>query len=120
MSDRPIEELNAGDEFRSSLVARADADNHGSPLWYGWALMDAFLAGIDYARSHATIDRASIIEECAKVADRECEDRRTFRAESGSFNSEWADEQEVRADTAALVAKRIRSLSSRPASEEGA
>lgn len=50
MNERPIEELIAGEAFRNTLVQRADADHHGAPLWYGWALMDAFLAGIDYAR----------------------------------------------------------------------
>jgi hypothetical protein len=50
MSDRPTEELLAGDEFRHSLHYRADAWHHNAPLWHGWAIMDAFLAGIDYAR----------------------------------------------------------------------
>lgn len=48
--DRPIEDLQAGDAFRSALVSRADGSRSGAPLWHGWALMDAFLAGIDYAR----------------------------------------------------------------------
>jgi len=50
---RPYSEIVAGDLYRSMLVPRADikADaNHGAPLWHGWAIMDAFLAGIDYAR----------------------------------------------------------------------
>lgn len=50
---RPHNEIVAGDLFRSMLIPRADvkADaNHGAPLWHGWALMAAFLAGIDYAR----------------------------------------------------------------------
>lgn len=52
MSDRPIAELEAGSAFRQELIERADArDSSGSPLWHGWAIMEAFLAGIDYARS---------------------------------------------------------------------
>lgn len=47
---RPVDELEAGDEFRQTMVAKADADNHGPPMWHGWAIMEAFLAGIDYAR----------------------------------------------------------------------
>lgn len=47
--ERPIEEIEAGDAFVKSLVPRADASNP-YPLWHGWAIMDAFLAGIDYAR----------------------------------------------------------------------
>lgn len=49
--DRPIEELQAGDKFRDGLKSRADSERHGCPLWHGWAIMDAFLAGIDYQRS---------------------------------------------------------------------
>lgn len=51
MVDRPIEELKASDEFRRSLILRADAMNGGAPLWHGWAIMDAFIAGIDYAQA---------------------------------------------------------------------
>lgn len=52
-ADRPIEELQAGAEFIQTLLARADGDRGGAPLWHGWAVMDAFLAGIDYARRTA-------------------------------------------------------------------
>lgn len=48
--DRPIEDLQAADEFRSTMVARADENRNGAPLWYGWAIFDAFLAGLDHAR----------------------------------------------------------------------
>lgn len=49
---RPIEELNAGDAFRKSMLPKADRlDPGGYPVWHGWVIMDAFLAGIDYARS---------------------------------------------------------------------
>jgi hypothetical protein len=50
VKDRPIEDLLAGDEFRRSLKPRADAWNGPAPLWHGWAVMDAFLAGVDHAR----------------------------------------------------------------------
>lgn len=46
----PLEDLKAGNEFRDSLVGRADRLEGSAPMWYGWALMDAFLAGIEYAR----------------------------------------------------------------------
>lgn len=48
--DRPIEDLEAANAFRDSMVARADSEWHGAPLWHGWALFDAFLAGIDHER----------------------------------------------------------------------
>lgn len=48
--DRPGEELVAGDAFRQTLIPHCDRLIAGRPLWYGWALMEAFLAGIDYAR----------------------------------------------------------------------
>lgn len=50
MAERPIEELQAGNAFRDSLVPRADFTRGEAPLWHGWAIMDAFLEGIDYAR----------------------------------------------------------------------
>lgn len=57
-TERPLEELQAGNEFRKSLCPRADAAKDGSPLWHGWAIMDAFLAGIDYARKRAQLGDA--------------------------------------------------------------
>lgn len=54
MTERAIEEIQAGDEFRNSLIGRADSWNGPAPLWYGWALMDAFLAGIDHERKRRT------------------------------------------------------------------
>lgn len=50
MTERDIKELQAGNTFRDSLVPRCDRLISGAPLWHGWAIMDAFLAGIDYAR----------------------------------------------------------------------
>lgn len=51
MTDRPVEELHAADAFVLTITTRADAysDTRG-PLWHGWAVFDAFLAGVDYAR----------------------------------------------------------------------
>lgn len=40
------------------MVERADMMNHDAPLWYGWVIMDAFLAGIDYARNQEAAPRA--------------------------------------------------------------
>ena len=55
MSKRPVEELLAGEQFRDSLVVRADAWDGHYPLWHGWVIMDAFLAGIDYARREEAV-----------------------------------------------------------------
>jgi hypothetical protein len=49
-SERSSEDIVAADKFRCSLLPRADAGGQGFPLWHGWALMDAFLAGVDHAR----------------------------------------------------------------------
>jgi hypothetical protein len=46
------DDLKAGDAFRDTLLDRADGyDESGAPLWFGWAIMAAFLAGAEYARS---------------------------------------------------------------------
>jgi hypothetical protein len=54
MTDRPIEELEAGHEFRETLIPRAD--DQANLMWHGWAIMDAFLAGIDWARKQQSSD----------------------------------------------------------------
>lgn len=52
MDKTPIDIILAGDEFRTSLIGRADAHHGPAPLWYGWALMDAFKAGVKWARAN--------------------------------------------------------------------
>lgn len=51
MSDpeTPIEDIKAADDFRRTLLDRRDAEKDGAPLWHGWALSDAFLAGVRWA-----------------------------------------------------------------------
>jgi len=53
--DRPtlqIRDINAGDAFRNTLLPRRDIVDGGEcPLWYGWAILEAFLAGATFARS---------------------------------------------------------------------
>lgn len=57
MSDstpRAASDMPAGYVFRQTLVPRADdIRSDGSMLWRGWAIMDAFLAGIDHERAKA-------------------------------------------------------------------
>jgi len=52
---RPIEEVKAADAFVQTLVPRLDAHNP-YPLWHGWAIMDGFFAGIDYARKQRDVE----------------------------------------------------------------
>ncbi len=35
----------AAHQFRESMVSRADGTLHAGPVWYGWALVEAFAAG---------------------------------------------------------------------------
>ena len=49
---RPIEELLAGEAIRTAMLPRADIPGY-YPAWHGWVIMDAFLAGIDWARAQA-------------------------------------------------------------------
>lgn len=51
--DRPIEEIQASEAFRETMIPKADHVRHsGVPMWFGWVIMDAYLAGIDYGRAH--------------------------------------------------------------------
>ena len=65
-----IEELNAGNEYRDSVIHKADGQLIGGrliqgsidsdpfhrnkgivyPFWHGWVIMDAFLAGVEYEK----------------------------------------------------------------------
>jgi hypothetical protein len=54
VQDRPIEDLEAADAFRATLLNRADGYRGPAPLWHGWAIFDAFLAGMDHARQQPT------------------------------------------------------------------
>lgn len=50
-ADRSIEDIRLGDAFRASLLDRADGAVSGCPFWHGWAVMNAFLAGLDAGRA---------------------------------------------------------------------
>lgn len=56
--------------FVSSLIPRADRMDHSSPLWYGWALREAFIAGHHHALNHP-IDHPTLddLREWRKVID---------------------------------------------------
>lgn len=72
MYEKPrSEDLDAGDAFRQSMVSRADSDNHGAPLWYGWVIMDAFLAGVDHARKTGK-ETPKMTAEAKEANDRNC------------------------------------------------
>lgn len=59
-AERPIEDLIAANAFRDTLVPRADAHRGAAPLWHGWAVFDAFLAGMDHGRQTAATTRDDI------------------------------------------------------------
>ena len=42
-------------EFVDSMVKKADTYHRGNPLWYGWALREAFEAGRNYEREKIRI-----------------------------------------------------------------
>lgn len=46
------EDYMAASKFKLSLTNRADAHDFSRPLWHGWAIMDAFFAGIEYGRAN--------------------------------------------------------------------
>lgn len=49
LKERQLEELEAADLHVRMQVPRADSFNGHAPLWHGWALTDAFFAGVDWA-----------------------------------------------------------------------
>ena len=67
MTPRPIEQIKAGKAFRDTMIARADTWIGNTPLWFGWAIMDAFLAGIDYAR--IGVRAAALEDERKEIAE---------------------------------------------------
>lgn len=44
------QEHTAGYQFIQDMTARADAERDCAPLWHGWALREAFIAGAKYQR----------------------------------------------------------------------
>ncbi len=44
------DDIAAGDAFRNAMLDRADSSKAGAPLWHGWVIMEAFLAGVDHGR----------------------------------------------------------------------
>lgn len=51
MSEDEIKDIEAGDAFRKHMVPLADSqDASGAPLWYGWVIMTAYLAGLRAGR----------------------------------------------------------------------
>lgn len=58
MTDQPpevsLEENIAAYVFRASLIPRADDPKN--LLWHGWALFDAFIAGIRWQQQRAKAD----------------------------------------------------------------
>lgn len=47
----PSEPIDAAYKFVESMVSRADSSAGGAPMWFGWALTDAFLAGVEFHKS---------------------------------------------------------------------
>lgn len=47
-------EHSAAYEFVDSMIDESQVDRwqDGSPMWYGWALREAFLAGVEYRELH--------------------------------------------------------------------
>lgn len=62
MSDEtPKEWVDAGWRFREELVPRADSWLGHAPLWHGWAIMDAFIEGIKWAKEHPEAQGQAVV-----------------------------------------------------------
>jgi hypothetical protein len=42
--------VEAGAAYRATILPRADGTLNGYPFWHGWAIMDAFLAGVAHTQ----------------------------------------------------------------------
>ena len=47
-------EIAAAYNYVESVKHTTDSTDGGPPMWYGWALREAFLAGISHAREKVT------------------------------------------------------------------
>jgi hypothetical protein len=56
-----IEENIAADAFRKTLIPRAD--DSANLLWHGWALFDAFIAGIRWQQQRAAMSAKASDEQ---------------------------------------------------------
>jgi len=55
----PIGDLVRAKEFRDTLLPRADGQIiDGSPFWYGWAIIDAYIAGLQAGREKQEIEES--------------------------------------------------------------
>lgn len=55
-------------KFVESMVQRADSAAGGAPMWFGWALTDAFLAGVEFSRHKTGTTKLSPAIECPEKA----------------------------------------------------
>ena len=57
MTSSELTDVQDASVFRESLVRRADARNmEGCNLWYGWAIVEGYLAGLKAGRAEAKND----------------------------------------------------------------
>ena len=48
--DETNKNIDAAYNFVDKMVERADKMENGCPMWYGWALREAFLAGAEHEK----------------------------------------------------------------------
>ncbi len=67
MNQPSYNDLAAATAFSDSMVSRADATDRGAyPLWHGWALREAFLAGLAHERER--LDKIEAYHRKARAA----------------------------------------------------
>lgn len=64
--EKPIfEDIRAGNKFRGAMVEHANRLEHGMPMWCGWAIMDAFLAGAAHGRANPAVRAEGSYKICS-------------------------------------------------------
>ena len=62
MKRRLLEDLEAANDLCDRMTKFADKKQDGVYWWSGWAIVDAFLAGVDYERKPALTDQKAAAE----------------------------------------------------------
>ena len=68
-NDRRAKDICAANTFRTTLLDRADGHRGVHPVWHGWAIADAYLAGLDVGRAERTERLEADVKRLQAIVD---------------------------------------------------